>query len=128
MSSSIFFNYVSYQSYCEKENAMAEDPIRKELDAIKADIAQLRLDIGGLTDVLKGAAADKIDDTKSRAQQTTQDAWADLESKLDEVLQQGRAGIDNVEDEIRQHPTGSLLTAFGLGFIIAKLLDVGGRR
>jgi ElaB/YqjD/DUF883 family membrane-anchored ribosome-binding protein len=107
---------------------MAEDPIRKELDAIKADIGQLRVDIAGLTDALKGAATEKIDDTKSRARETTQDAWADLESKLDDVLQQGRAGIDNVEDGIRQHPTGSLLTAFGLGFIIAKLLDVGGKR
>lgn len=107
---------------------MAEDPIRKELDAIKADIGQLRMDIAGLTDALKGAAADKIDDTKSRAQQTTQNAWEDLESKLDEVLQQGRESIDNVEDGIRQHPSGSLLTAFGLGFIIAKLLDAGGRR
>ena len=36
---------------------MAEDPIRKELDALKADIAQLRQDIAGLTTAIRDQAA-----------------------------------------------------------------------
>lgn len=107
---------------------MAEEPIRKELDAIKDDISRLREDIAALTDAVKDVAAERINDTKSRTQQTAQGTWEELEDKLEEVLQQGREGVDSVEQEIHQHPGGSLLTAFGLGFIIAKLLDVGGRR
>ena len=106
---------------------MAEDPIHKELDALKADIAQLRKDIAGLTAAVRDVASEKVADTKADAQQRVQGAWADVERKLDEVLNQGRATVGDIEDKINQHPAGSMLTAFGLGFVIDKLMDVGGR-
>ncbi|MDX2502855.1 MAG: hypothetical protein QNL62_00040 [Gammaproteobacteria bacterium] len=106
---------------------MTEDPIRKEVDALKADISHLRADIAALTNALKEVASDKIDDTKAQARQTAQGSWEEIERKFDEVLQQGRDAVDNVEQGINKHPSGSLLAAFGIGFIIAKLLDTGGR-
>jgi ElaB/YqjD/DUF883 family membrane-anchored ribosome-binding protein len=106
---------------------MAEDPIRKELDALKADIAQLRTDIGGLTEVMKDVASEKVSSTKADAQRRAQSAWHDVESKLNEALEYGRATAGDIEDKITSHPGGSMLTAFGLGFIIAKLMDIGGR-
>ncbi len=106
---------------------MAEE-IRKEVDALKNDIAQLRQDIAGLTAAVKDAAANKIDDTKSQARDKLNSVWENLESKLDAALGQGREGVRNVEQKIGEHPTGSVLTAFGVGFLIAKLLDMGERR
>lgn len=106
---------------------MAEDPIRKELDALKADIAQLRGDIGGLTAAIKDVTSEKASNTKADAQQRAQNAWEDVERKLNEALNEGRASVGEIEDKITTHPGGSMLTAFGLGFIIAKLMDMGGR-
>ena len=106
---------------------MAEE-IRKELDALKNDIAQLRKDIAGLTSAVKDVAADKVEEGKAQAKERVTNAWEDLERKLDDVLGQGRDTVRDVEQKIGEHPTGSLLTAFGVGFIIAKLLDAGGRR
>jgi ElaB/YqjD/DUF883 family membrane-anchored ribosome-binding protein len=106
---------------------MAEDPIRKELDALKADISQLRTDIVDLTKVMKDVASEKVSNTKEDAQQRAQSAWEDVERKLNEALDQGRATVGDIEDKITAHPGGSILTAFGLGFIIAKLMDLGGR-
>jgi len=107
---------------------MADDPIRKELDALKADIAQLRVDIAGLTSAVRSEATDKAQKTKADTQERLRGVWEDLESKLDDVLEQGRSTVGDVEARVGQHPTGSLLTAFGVGFIVAKLLDIGGRR
>jgi len=107
---------------------MADDPIRKELDALKADIAQLRVDIAGLTSAVRNEASDKAHQTKADTEERLRGAWEDLESKLDEVLEQGRSTVGDLEERVSKHPTGSLLTAFGVGFIIAKLLDSGGRR
>jgi ElaB/YqjD/DUF883 family membrane-anchored ribosome-binding protein len=106
---------------------MAEEPIRAELDALKADIAQLRTDIAGLTSAVKGVASEKVNETKEDAQQRAQNAWEEVERKLNDVLDQGRATASGIEDKITEHPGGSILTAFGLGFIIAKLMDVGHR-
>ncbi|PIP44061.1 MAG: hypothetical protein COX17_03580 [Deltaproteobacteria bacterium CG23_combo_of_CG06-09_8_20_14_all_60_8] len=61
-------------------------------------------------------------------QEKARGAWEDLEKKLEEVLRQGKEQMGNIEQQIGAHPSGSVLTAFGLGFVIAKLLDVGGRR
>lgn len=107
---------------------MTDEPLRKEVDALKSDISKLREDIVALTDAVKGVAGDKINETKERGRKTAQDAWEDLEDKLDEVLSRGKDSFDGVAQEIKQHPGGSLLTAFSLGFIIAKIMDIGGRR
>ena len=107
---------------------MADDSIRKELDALKADISQLREDILGLTTAVRDVASDKVEKTRADTKEGLRNAWEDLERKLDEAIDQGKATMGDVQTKIGQHPTGSLLTAFGVGFIIAKLLDSGGRR
>jgi len=107
---------------------MADDPIRKELDALKSDISQLRQDIAGLTGAVRDVASDKAHKTRDETKEGLRNAWEDLERKFDEVVGQGKATMGDVQTQIGQHPTGSLLTAFGAGFIIAKLLDMGGRR
>ncbi len=107
---------------------MTEDPIRKELDALKKDLAQLRTDIAGLTDAVKTVAGERVGNTRDQARERVQGAREEIERKLDELLAQGREAVDGVEQQIAQHPGSSILTAFGLGFIIARLLDLGGRR
>jgi ElaB/YqjD/DUF883 family membrane-anchored ribosome-binding protein len=107
---------------------MVDDPIRKEMDALKADIAQLREDIGSLTAAVRNVASDKAQKTRADTQERLRSAWEDLEQKLDDVIEQGKASMGNVETQVGQHPAGSLLMAFGIGFVVAKLLDIGGRR
>ncbi len=107
---------------------MADDTIRKELDTLKADIAQLREDIGGLTDAVKQVAAAKAENARTQAEEKARDAWEDIEEKLTSILDEGRETVAGMEEQISRHPGGSLLTAFGIGFIIARLLDGGSRR
>ena len=107
---------------------MAEDPVRKELEALKADIAKLREDLGALTEAVKEAAGERVQGAKARAADSARGAWEEVERRLNDVLGQGREAVDQVEQRIAEHPGGSLLTAFGLGFIIGKLMDLGGRR
>jgi ElaB/YqjD/DUF883 family membrane-anchored ribosome-binding protein len=107
---------------------MADDQIRKEMDALKADITQLRQDIAGLTSAVHDVASDKVQKTRDDTREGIRNAWEELERKLDEVIDQGKSTMGDVQTRIGQHPTGSLLTAFGIGFVVAKLLDMGGRR
>jgi len=107
---------------------MADDSIRKEMDALKADIAKLREDIVGLSSAVKGAASENVAGAKAQAEERMNKAWEDIERRLQDLLDEGKATFNVAEQKVGEHPVGSVLTAFGVGFVIAKLLDVGGRR
>lgn len=107
---------------------MVDDSIRKEMDALKADIAKLREDIAGLSNAVKGAASENVADAKAQAEERMHKAWDDIERRLQDLLSEGKATFNAAEEKVGEHPVGSMLTAFGIGFVIAKLLDVGGRR
>ncbi len=107
---------------------MAEDPVRKELDALKRDIAQLRQDIAALTQAVRQVAEDKVEETRAATRERAEDLIEDLEARLDALLDQGRETLEGAREKVGEHPVGSVLTAFGLGFIIGRLMDLGGRR
>lgn len=107
---------------------MADEPIRKEMDALKADIAQLREDIIGLSNAVKGVASEKIKDTKTQAEHRLRETWEDIEQRLEDLYGQGKSTLNKAEQKVGEHPMGSVLIAFGVGFIIAKLIDMGSRR
>ncbi len=111
-----------------RTGAMADDPIKKELETLKADITRLREDIGHLTEAVRTVAQDKATQAKDHAQTRVQAGWEELEAKLDDLLGQGREALEGAQERVSEHPLGSLLTAFSLGFIIGKLMDLGGRR
>jgi ElaB/YqjD/DUF883 family membrane-anchored ribosome-binding protein len=101
---------------------------RKEMDALKADIAKLREDIVSLTSAVKDTASENVAGAKARAEERVHQTWADIERRLEDLLDEGKTTFNKAEQQVGEHPVGSVLTAFGVGFIIAKLLDVGGRR
>lgn len=106
---------------------MADDSLRDEMDSLKADVAQLREDILGLTGALKDTVSDTAKAGRAKTQERLQEIWEEFEKRFEDVVDSGRATYDRAEQKVSEHPTGSILTAFGLGYVIAKVLD-GGRR
>lgn len=107
---------------------MADDAIRQELDALKEDIEKLREDMVNLTNAVKGAASDNMSDVKQEAEERIYQAWSEIEQRLEELLNEGKATFNKAEYKVGEHPLSSVLTAFGVGFVIAKMMDTGGRR
>jgi hypothetical protein len=112
---------------------MTERTQDKELDALKADIASLREEIASLAAGMKkysGAkAAGSIDDVARAA--TGQEGpdhdehgygvFGDLWHTFDASMIQGEKVVRDLAAEVEQHPLVSIMAAFGLGYIIAKL-------
>lgn len=91
---------------------MLNTEINKDIDHLRKDLAALRDDVSALTTSLKQAAAvrgrealNRIEDLGERAR---------LESK--ELKESAARGIG-------EHPFTSVLTSFGLGFVIGMVLD-----
>lgn len=103
----------------------------KELAALKADIARLREEIAGLAAGLKPSdeakSAGVHDEGMGEAAQgdgpadEKQSPWEDLLRKFDASRAQGEKVVRGLATEVEQHPLVSVMAAFGLGYIIAKL-------
>ena len=107
---------------------MTDKAFNEEIDALKADIANLRGDIAKLADAVLGAADEKINEAREQMNDQARETREDFQRKVDEALDRGRRTLDDLDEHVREHPVGSLLTAFGAGLLIAMLLGPGGRR
>jgi len=88
--------------------------LSRDIDALKADLEALRADVAAIARSIKELGAAKGHEALARAEELGERARATL-SAAEELL--GR--------EIEERPIASLITAFGIGFLIGKLLDSG---
>lgn len=102
---------------------MAESELKREMEALRADLAKLREDFGGVADALKEAGHKKADGVREGLADLLHSVREELRSVLDQGKDKGKKSVEAVENQIEQRPLTSLLTAFGVGFVLAKLLD-----
>lgn len=107
---------------------MADRPFEQELDSLKADIASLRTDVADLATAIRGASSDKSSDIKSNFQDNIRATREQVRRRLMEARERSRKAVDSMEETIGEHPIGSVAAAVGVGFLIAKLMDLGTRR
>ncbi|OGW43105.1 MAG: hypothetical protein A2X57_08280 [Nitrospirae bacterium GWD2_57_8] len=113
---------------------MTEKAHDKELDAVKGDIARLREELAGIADGVKESAGLHAKRSRASAQQggaahgeEGPGVWEDLLHKFDSSRVQGEKVVRGLAAEVEQQPLVSIMAAFGLGYIIAKLWYQGAR-
>ncbi|MDG4867736.1 hypothetical protein P8631_06950 [Guyparkeria sp. 1SP6A2] len=117
----------------QRSNTMAQSPqhdTNAELEAVKADLAQLR---GDMTDLLKAVKEQNEQRVQQKAHQARDGVKAAFDEGLDtlnsgyeQVRAQSRERVDDAEQVLSNHPLTSVMAAFGIGFVVAKVLN-GGR-
>ncbi|HHH38208.1 MAG TPA: DUF883 family protein [Sedimenticola sp.] len=114
----------------EKASGSTADQRRleEEIAALKGDVAKLRDDIGAVADALKGIAGEFAGSARGRVNERVAEAREKVGERVGQATAAGRAAVGELEDKVSQRPITSLVTAATVGFILAKLLDLGGRR
>jgi ElaB/YqjD/DUF883 family membrane-anchored ribosome-binding protein len=102
---------------------MAERDLQKDLEAIKEDMAQLRSDLGELTQRLVDMGKDEISTARNRVRTRARSLGRELRETLNDTGERGLKTVESVEQLIAERPVVSLLAAFGLGLFVGKLLD-----
>jgi DNA repair exonuclease SbcCD ATPase subunit len=107
---------------------MAEELREQEMEKLKREIASLREELAALAAGGPGRAkAGSSGASDAAAPDQAGTDWEDLRQTLDEVQERGEKALKDLSARIERHPVGSAVAAFGLGFLIARLLG-GGRR
>jgi ElaB/YqjD/DUF883 family membrane-anchored ribosome-binding protein len=99
-----------------------------EIDALKEDIAKLREDIASLASAALGAASDTLDDARAKVNGKSQEVRDEFTDKMNDGIDRGKQFLDDLDTQVTRHPVGSVLVAFGVGLLIAKLLGSGNSR
>jgi ElaB/YqjD/DUF883 family membrane-anchored ribosome-binding protein len=96
-----------------------DDGLRDDVDRIKADLGSLKSDLTDLTKALVDFGKDTVRGAKDEAQGKVEQ----LRGAVERLRARGSDIMDDVEERVTANPTVSLLAAFGLGFILGKVLD-----
>jgi ElaB/YqjD/DUF883 family membrane-anchored ribosome-binding protein len=99
----------------------------EEVEALKDDIARLRDDIASLASAVLGAASGSFDDTKAKANDKSQEARETFTGKMNEGIDRGKQFLGDIDEQVTRNPIGSVLVAFGVGILVAKILGSGNR-
>ena len=81
-------------------------------NSVEDDLAALRADLKSLTATISGLAKDKSDDVRAKLGETA-----------DKAIASGKQTTENIQDTVRDRPITSVAIAFGVGMLIAHLLD-----
>jgi hypothetical protein len=100
---------------------MTEPGTEQEVEKLRQELARLREELAAL------AARRTAGDAGSAAGAETGTDWSSVRHSLDEAQARGEKALKDLSEQIKLHPVGSAVTAFGLGFFVALLLG-GGRR
>lgn len=101
---------------------MEETNLSREMESLKADLTKLREDFAGVTAALKEAGYKKTDDARQGLVDLMNSLLDELRGAMGQAKDTGKKSVETVGHQIEQRPLTSLFTAFGVGFVIAKLL------
>jgi ElaB/YqjD/DUF883 family membrane-anchored ribosome-binding protein len=107
---------------------MAESDVQKELKALREDFVTLKTDLADLAEVLRDKGVGRAEGLRTSIEDELKDSRESLRRKLSAAKTSGRKRLDELEEEVGDHPFGALALAFGIGFILGKILDLGTRR
>jgi ElaB/YqjD/DUF883 family membrane-anchored ribosome-binding protein len=98
--------------------------VQEELQVLKDDITKIRTDLGDLIEQLRELGLQKINETRDTLEDELDSQREKLRATFNRARERGRGTAEEFEQHITEHPLASLLTAFSIGYIMAKL---GGR-
>ena len=105
-----------------------ESSLQQEIDALKADLSNLRSDISDLAGAMRDAGYSKAGEWRSAFEDEVDERREDFRRAMGAARDRGRRTEEDFERRVGEHPWGSLLAALGVGFLVAKFMDRGDRR
>lgn len=84
----------------------------KDVEKLKTEFAELKSDVSKLTETVRDISGDGLEQGRDRIRRRAQRS-----------REQAREAVDTVESEIGERPLTSVAAAFGVGFVLGKLLD-----
>lgn len=90
--------------------------VRNDLHQLREDLDAIRHDLARLSQASVDVGKEKVHRARERAEEKLEDAYA-------RVRHEGERAFDTVQQTVEERPITSLLTAFGVGMLMGKLMS-----
>lgn len=118
----------------QTDRVSAED-IKEELSALKDDYAQLLRDHADFAAMVAQLTSDKIDESDNEALKNAKeniekirDKLSDIHSRVSSTVNSRKEDVERIKEHIERNPLTTVIAAFAFGYLIARILGLGGRR
>lgn len=95
------------------------DISKKDIDAVIADVAALKRDLAKAIARFKENTGDTVED----AQDFVEEISNELAGIVKDASKRGSRTMKSVSRKVEDQPVAALLIAFGVGFIISRLIS-----
>lgn len=102
--------------------AQSKQSSDRSYDALEAELAKLRDDVGSLASTVRDIASDEVKATVEAIRERLDKASSEARRATRRAKASAHEAADALEGAIEEHPFTSILIALGLGFIIGALL------
>jgi ElaB/YqjD/DUF883 family membrane-anchored ribosome-binding protein len=96
---------------------------RASLGQLVDDLTAVIRDAESLLRATASHTGDKVDEVRTRAEQTVREAKARLEGIEDETLERARALASDADQYVRDKPWAAVGVAAGIGLVLGLLLS-----
>lgn len=104
---------------------MADKKLNDEVDNLKEDINRLSKDVSALLNALKQSGLDRADEARETFDKELERRREEIRRNMTEAKARGESAAASLEEEVTLHPMRSVLLAFGVGYVAAKLFNNG---
>jgi ElaB/YqjD/DUF883 family membrane-anchored ribosome-binding protein len=96
----------------------ANEDLREEFEALRGEVSEMMA-------LLKNKAKVDTETITAKAEEKLEDYQEKVSDGVEAAYEKGAEGVEEISERIRKNPVGSLCVAFGLGYIISKMMDQG---
>jgi ElaB/YqjD/DUF883 family membrane-anchored ribosome-binding protein len=105
----------------EAGGRLSDGGFRKDVDAIKDDIAMLKSDLGAAMRDLIDAGRGGADDARKRLQEVVGERLESLNTAAQNLSERGRRMYKDTREYVEENPTKTIGIALGVGAVIGLL-------
>ena len=92
------------------------------LDSLKEELQSLQKQFSELAKSFKDAGVEKSSELTAKLEKELEKYQKRAWEKVQKAYDAGSAGVEEVSERVRQNPLGSVLIAFGAGYVLSKIL------
>lgn len=99
-----------------------EREVREQLDALRAELKDLRESLGEFANALKSEGRTAAASVATRIQEETMNRFGQLKDAYDNARDYGKRTYIKAQRKVEQKPMASLLAALAVGFVLGRAL------